>query len=256
MGADALADKGCSVDICNRCSINTKQLKCAVTMQSLRQSSMPVGREGRTVCCRGRGPSSNSSHSQPMLAFSLTCVHALREQTLKWLPMTPLEMISIINFVEWCTSNTMHCGSPLCEVVLIHSGLGRHVPKWMPHHEIICIACSCVLMHAMCFLADFALPVSIHLAAITAAAIFPTFMHADGTSTAPLPRNSKLCDHKDCNNEAQSDGCFAFQRSQGCHACGKTGCWNSSPLCPYAKFGGSREDHADASLGDSVPHMR
>ena len=64
------------------------------------------------------------------------------------------------------------------------------------------------------------------------------------------------CDHKDCNNEAQSDGCFAFQRSQGCHACGKTGCWNSSPLCPYAKFRGRREDHADASLGDSVPHMR
>ena len=54
------------------------------------------------VGCRGRGPSTNGSHSQTMLSSRLQSVGELRQQILKWMPMTPLEIVTIFNFASRC----------------------------------------------------------------------------------------------------------------------------------------------------------
>ena len=57
-----------------------------------------------------------------------------------------------------------------------------------------------------------------------------------------------------CGNDEDSAACISHQMQRGCHACDKPMCWNTSPQCPY--FLRSRERHADAGLGDIVPHIR
>ena len=59
---------------------------------------------------------------------------------------------------------------------------------------------------------------------------------------------------KNCPLHFTDEQCRISQRDNGCHACGKTDCWQMNPACPY--FGRCREDHQDAELGDSIPHMR
>ena len=42
--------------------------------------------------------------------------------------------------------------------------------------------------------------------------------------------------------------------SMRCSACDRYGCWEANPWCPF--YGRCRESHADASMGDTVPHMQ
>ena len=48
--------------------------------------------------------------------------------------------------------------------------------------------------------------------------------------------------------------CEEIQRAQGCHACGRKRCWETNERCRF--YGRPREAHADATMGDVVPHMR
>ena len=57
-----------------------------------------------------------------------------------------------------------------------------------------------------------------------------------------------------CPPNRTDEECVEFQRTHGCHACDRIGCWNANPSCRF--FNRSREAHADAQLGDVVPHMR
>jgi hypothetical protein len=57
-----------------------------------------------------------------------------------------------------------------------------------------------------------------------------------------------------CPPRRTAGGCVDFQRVHGCHACDRTGCWQANPSCRF--YNRSREEHADALLGDTVPHMR
>ena len=42
--------------------------------------------------------------------------------------------------------------------------------------------------------------------------------------------------------------------SECCASCGRVNCSTDNPHCPF--YGRRREPHADAQLGDNVPHMR
>ena len=68
---------------------------------------------------------------------------------------------------------------------------------------------------------------------------------------APLFPPCNLCDF-----EADSSNCQEYQAERGCHACDRRGCWRSKNTCPFKIFGGTREQHADAAMGDTVPHIR
>lgn len=57
-----------------------------------------------------------------------------------------------------------------------------------------------------------------------------------------------------CPPAFSSEECVEFQRVNGCHACDRTGCWQTNPTCLFN--GQPRASHEDAQLGDTVPHMR
>ena len=57
-----------------------------------------------------------------------------------------------------------------------------------------------------------------------------------------------------CPPDRTAEGCVEFQRLHGCHACDRRGCWHANPSCRY--YTRVRESHPDATMGDSVPHMR
>ena len=57
-----------------------------------------------------------------------------------------------------------------------------------------------------------------------------------------------------CFNEEGSIQCMQFQQVHGCHACDRQQCWSFNLQCPY--YGRRREDHGDAEMGDTVPHMQ
>jgi len=57
-----------------------------------------------------------------------------------------------------------------------------------------------------------------------------------------------------CPPQRTVGDCEDFQRVHGCHACDRKGCWHTKPSCRF--YNRSRVDHADALLGDTVPHMR
>eukprot|EP00973_Karenia_brevis_P033931 4682611-Karenia_brevis.AAC.1 len=42
--------------------------------------------------------------------------------------------------------------------------------------------------------------------------------------------------------------------SVGCNACGRSDCWTTNPKCLF--FNRQRVVHADAQMGDNVPHMK
>ena len=57
-----------------------------------------------------------------------------------------------------------------------------------------------------------------------------------------------------CPPQRTVGDCEDFQRVHGCHACDRNGCWHTKPSCRF--YNRARVDHADALLGDTVPHMR
>ena len=63
------------------------------------------------------------------------------------------------------------------------------------------------------------------------------------------------CPAPGCPYERDSSECVLHQRTTGCHACDRMGCWRTNTACPFFRYA-SREDHADASFGDNVPHLR
>ena len=57
-----------------------------------------------------------------------------------------------------------------------------------------------------------------------------------------------------CPSDRTADDCVQFQRSHGCHACDRRGCWHANPRCAFHNT--AREPHRDSQWGDSVPHER
>ena len=55
-----------------------------------------------------------------------------------------------------------------------------------------------------------------------------------------------------CGKECP-EACKEQQQRSGCHACDRIGCWTTSRACRF--YSRSRSSHADATMGDNVPHM-
>ena len=55
------------------------------------------------------------------------------------------------------------------------------------------------------------------------------------------------------DNVLNSVQCANLQRQQGCHSCGRVGCWSTKRACLF--YNRDRENHPDAGVGDDVAHI-
>ncbi len=129
-----------------------------------------------------------------------------------------------------------------------YGGHARHVTSWLV--SAVTLYCLWNKVHASsesnCYLFSYVAFVSM----ATPYRCGPYIGMALAGTMPAFMRFCQLCP----SHITTAEECYAYQRTYGCHACDRRGCWTRNPASPACAK--PRASHPDGGWGDAVPHMR